>query len=90
MNLDFIEMLSALHDAAVEYSGVTLDEGWASRITVPIGSLDVPVIRRECLIRSKRAAVLCDRGPPTPILRNDNLQVTVAEPIHVGGHTDHD
>ncbi|MDZ4862251.1 MAG: hypothetical protein SGJ01_02300 [Gemmatimonadota bacterium] len=43
-------------DILTSVSGVTFDEGWASRMTVPIGTLDVPVIGRECLIRNKRAS----------------------------------
>jgi hypothetical protein len=43
-------------DLLTSISGVTFEEGWATRITVPIGGLQVPVIGRDRLIQNKRAA----------------------------------
>lgn len=43
-------------DILTSVSGLSFDEGWASRIPIPIGALEVPVIGRDCLIRNKRAA----------------------------------
>ncbi len=43
-------------DLLTSISGVSFEEGWASRISVTIGTLQVPVIGRECLIQNKRAA----------------------------------
>jgi hypothetical protein len=43
-------------DILTSISGVTFDEGWASRITTAIGELEVPVLGRDCLIQNKRAA----------------------------------
>jgi hypothetical protein len=43
-------------DLLTSISGVTFEEAWATRITVPIGALLVPVIGRERLIQNKRAA----------------------------------
>jgi hypothetical protein len=43
-------------DLLTSISGVTFEEGWATRMTVPIGGLQVPVIGRDRLIQNKRAA----------------------------------
>ena len=43
-------------DILTSISGVTFEEGWASRIAVPLGELQVPVIGRDRLIQNKRAA----------------------------------
>ncbi len=43
-------------DILTSISGVTFEEGWASRITTAVGELEVPVIGRDRLIQNKRAA----------------------------------
>ena len=43
-------------DLLTSISGVTFEDGWATRITVPIGELLVPVIGRAQLIQNKRVA----------------------------------
>jgi hypothetical protein len=43
-------------DIMTGVSGLTFDEAWPERLTVPIGELVVPVIGRDALIRNKRAA----------------------------------
>jgi hypothetical protein len=43
-------------DLLTSISGVTFTDAWATRITVPIGELQVPVIGRDRLIQNKRAA----------------------------------
>ena len=43
-------------DLLTSISGVTFEECWQTRISVPIGDLTVPVIGRAELIRNKRAA----------------------------------
>ncbi len=43
-------------DILTSISGVTFDEGWASRISTALGALEVPVIGRDRLIQNKRAA----------------------------------
>lgn len=43
-------------DILTSISGVTFEEGWASRTTTSVGDLDVPVLGRACLIQNKRAA----------------------------------
>ena len=51
-----IGVVPARIDILTSVSGVSFEEGWISRIAVPIGTLTVPVIGRECLIRNKRAS----------------------------------
>jgi hypothetical protein len=51
-----IGVVPARIDILTSVSGVSFDEGWNSRISVPIGTLAVPVIGRECLIKNKRAS----------------------------------
>jgi hypothetical protein len=43
-------------DILTSVSGLRFDEAWPDRIMVRIGTLDVPVIGRDVLIRNKRAA----------------------------------
>lgn len=43
-------------DILTSITGVTFEEGWASRITTAVGDLGVPVLGRDCLIQNKRAA----------------------------------
>jgi hypothetical protein len=42
-------------DILTSITGVTFEPAWNSRITVPIGTLSVPVLGRSALIENKRA-----------------------------------
>ena len=42
-------------DVLTHIDGVAFEEAWASRTTARVGSLEVPVLGREALIRNKRA-----------------------------------
>ena len=43
-------------DVLTGVSGLDFDDAWASRLTVPVGPLEVPFLGRASLIRNKRAA----------------------------------
>lgn len=43
-------------DILTEISGVGFDEAWPARVTETIGSLAVPFLGREALIRNKKAS----------------------------------
>ena len=43
-------------DILTEISGVEFDEAWPARVTETVGSLAVPFLGREALIRNKKAS----------------------------------
>lgn len=51
LNPDFREMLSCLKDEGVEFDGA-----WVNKVGVNVDGLDIHVLSREDLIKSKRAA----------------------------------
>jgi hypothetical protein len=43
-------------DILTEISGIGFDEAWATRATTAVGSLEIPFLGREALVRNKRAS----------------------------------
>ena len=59
-------------DILTELSGINFDDAWRNRLTQSVGTLEVPFLAREDLIRNKRACARPKDLADLDLLQNDD------------------
>jgi len=59
-------------DILTEVSGINFDDAWRNRVTHSVGTLEVPFLAREDLIRNKRASARPKDLADLDLLQGDN------------------